>query len=109
MERDRLMPATPDERTIRLAVQLLERTAGRRRRCRRCRGIIVENAGKHGADWSVCAPCAQAIEDDARQADIAPPLIRRCLVCRDLLGDRRRGARTCGPACRTLLSRILRR
>ena len=103
------MPATPDERTVRLAVQLLERTAGHRRRCRRCGLAIVENAGKHGAAWSVCAPCAHAIEDDARQLEIEPPLIRRCLVCRELLGDRRRGPRTCGPACRTLLSRILRR
>ena len=100
---------TLDERTVRLAVQLLERTAGRRRRCRRCGQAIVENAGKRGNAWSICAPCAQAIEDDVRQADIAPPLIRRCLVCRELLGDRRRGSRTCGPSCRALLSRILRR
>ena len=101
--------ATPDDRTVRLAMQLLERTAGRRRRCRRCAAAIVENAGKHGAAWSVCGPCLQAIEDDARQAQIEPPLIHRCLVCLDLLGERRRGARTCGSACRTVLSRILRR
>ena len=103
------MPATPDERTIRLAVQLLERTAGRRRRCRRCGQAIVENARKRGGAWSICGACIQGIEDDARQGNLAPPLIRRCLVCRDLLGDRRRGARTCGPACRTLLSRVLHR
>ena len=69
---NRLMTA-PNERTVRLAVKLLERTAGRRRRCRRCGHAIVENAGKRGAAWSICAPCAQAIEGDARQAEIASP------------------------------------
>ena len=32
--------ATADPRTVRLALELLERTAGRRRRCRRCRSVI---------------------------------------------------------------------
>ena len=71
--------AAHDDLTMSLAVQLLERSAGRRRRCR---GVFVENAGKRGGAWAVCGSCAQAIEDAARQAEIAPPLIRRCLVCR---------------------------
>ena len=32
-----------DPRTVRLALELLERTAGRRRRCRCCRSVIAEN------------------------------------------------------------------
>ena len=89
-----------------MALQLLERTAGRRRR--RCGNVIPQNAGKAGAAWSICSVCVPAIAAEAWQLEIEPPLIRRCLVCRTLLGDRRRGARTCGPGCRTLLSRILR-
>ena len=92
-----------------LALALLERTAGRRRRCRRCREIIPENAGKTGAAWSICATCVVAVAAEARRLEIEPSLIRKCLVCRTLLGLRRRQARTCGSACRSLLSRILRR
>ena len=40
--------ADADPRTVRLALELLERTAGRRRRCRRCRSVIAENARKRG-------------------------------------------------------------
>ena len=98
-----------DPRTVRLALELLERTEGRRRRCRRCRSVIAENARKRGQAWSVCTPCAQAIEDDARQLEIAPALIRRCLVCRTDIAHLRAGARTCADACRNVLSRILRR
>ena len=72
--------AAADPRTVRLALELLERTAGRRRRCRRCRSVIAENARKRGQAWSVCTSCARAIEDDARQLEIAPVLLRRCLV-----------------------------
>ena len=97
-----------DPRTMRLALELLERTAGRRRRCRRCRNAIAENARKRGQAWSVCTPCAQAIEDDARQLEIEPALIRRCLVCRTDIAHLRAGARTCGDACRNVLSRLLR-
>ena len=102
-------PARPgaDPRTVRLALDLLERTAGRRRRYRRRRRTIAENAAKRGEAWSICGPCVQAIEDEARQLEIAPPLIRRCLVCQDPIGHRRRGARTCGNACRNAFSRIL--
>ena len=39
---------------------------------RRCRSVIAENARKRGQAWSVCTSCAQAIEDDARQLEIAP-------------------------------------
>ena len=35
--------AAADPRTMRLALELLERTAGRRRRCRCCRSVIAEN------------------------------------------------------------------
>ena len=101
--------ATADPRTVRLALELLERTAGRRRRCRRCRSVIAENARKRGQAWSVCTPCAQAIEDDARQLVIAPALLRRCLVCRADIAHLRAGARTCTDACRNVLSRNLRR
>lgn len=100
--------SAPDARTVRLAIQLLERTAGRRRRCRRCGQAIVENAGKAGTAWSVCGSCTGTITADARQLTIAPPLIHRCLVCLVPLAERRRGTRTCGPACRSVLSRILR-
>ena len=100
--------ADTDPRTVRLALELLERTAGRRRRCRRCRSVIAENARKRGQAWSVCTPCAQAIEDDARQLEIEPTLIRRCLVCRTDIAQLRAGARTCGDACRNVLSRLLR-
>ena len=80
--------------TVRLALELLERTAGRRRRCRRCRSVIAENARKRGQAWSVCTPCAQAIEDETRQLEIEPALIRRCLVCRTDIAQLRAGART---------------
>ena len=40
--------AAADPRTVRLALELLERTAGRRRRCRRCRSVIAENARRRG-------------------------------------------------------------
>ena len=101
--------ATADPRTVDLALALLERTAGRRRRCRRCREIIPENAGKTGSAWSICSTCVAAVVAEARQLEIEPPLIRKCLVCRTLLGPRRRQVRTCGSACRSILSRILRR
>ena len=97
-----------DSRTVRLALELLERTAGRRRRCRRCRSVIAENARKRGQAWSVCTACAQAIEDEACQLEIEPALIRRCLVCRADIAHLRAGARTCGDACRNVLSRLLR-
>ena len=100
--------AAADPRTVQLALELLERTAGRRRRCRRCRSVIAENARKRGQAWSVCTPCAQAIEDDAHQVEIAPALLRRCLVCRTDIAHLRTGARTCGDACRNVLSRLLR-
>ena len=100
--------AIANPRTVRLALELLERTAGRRRRCRRCRSVIAENARKRGQAWSVCTPCAQAIEDEARQLEIAPALIRRCLVCRTDIAHLRTGARTCADACRNVLSRLLR-
>ena len=100
--------AAADPRTVQLALDLLERTAGRRRRCRRCRSVIAENARKRGQAWSVCTPCAQAIEDEARQLGIEPTLIRRCLVCRTDITQLRAGARTCGDACRNVLSRLLR-
>ena len=100
--------AAADPRTMQLALELLERTAGRRRRCRRCRSVIAENARKRGQAWSVCTPCAQAIENDAHQVEIAPALLRRCLVCRTDIAHLRAGARTCGDACRNVLSRLLR-
>ena len=99
---------TADPSTERLALELLERTAGRRRRYRRCRSVIAENAWKRGQAWSVCTPCAQAIEDDAHQVEIEPALLRRCLVCRTDIAHLRAGARTCGDACRNVLSRLLR-
>ena len=97
--------AAADPRTARLALELLEHTAGR---CRRCRSVIAENARKRGQAWSVCTPCAQAIEDEIRQIEIAPVLIRRCLVCRTDIAHQRAGARTCADACRNVLSRIMR-
>jgi len=103
-----LTSAGADPGTVRLALELLERTAGRRRRCRRCRNVIAENARKRGQAWSVCTACAQAIEDDTRQLEVAPVLIRRCLVCRTDIAHLRADARTCGDACRNVLSRLLR-
>ena len=100
--------AAADPGTVRLALELLERTAGRRRRCRRCRSVIAENARKRGQAWSLCTPCAQAIEDETRQLEIAPVLLRQCLVCRTDIAHLRAGARTCGDACRNVLSRLLR-
>ena len=97
-----------DPGTVRLALELLEHTAGRRRRCRRCRSVIAENARKRGQAWSVCTPCAGAIEDDACQIVVEPGLIQRCLVCRTDIAHLRAGARTCGDACRNVLSRLLR-
>ena len=101
--------AGADPLTIQLALELLERTGGHRRRCRRCRSIIAENARKRGEAWSVCTPCARAVEDDARQLEIAPALLPRCLVCRTDIAHLRAGARTCGGACRNALSRIVRK
>ena len=100
--------AAAGPRTVRLALELLERTAGRRRRCRRCRSVIVENARKRGEAWSVCTPCAQAIENEARQLEIVAALFRQCVVCRTDITHLRAGARTCADACRNVLSRILR-
>ena len=97
----------PDPRTVQLALDLLERTAGRRRRCRRCDAIIAENAGKLGTAWSICTPCVRTIEADTRQIEIAPPLVRVCLVCLKDIEHRRPTARTCGAPCRSLLARIL--
>ena len=73
-----------------------------------CRNVIAENARKRGQAWSLCAPCAQAIEDDTCQLEIEPALIPRCLVCRTDIAQLRAGARTCGDACRNVLSRLLR-
>ena len=101
--------AAADPRTVRLALELLERTAGRRRRCRRCRNVIAENARKRGQAWSVCTACAQAIEDETRQLEIALALFRQCVVCQTDITHLRAGARTCADACRNVLSRILRR
>jgi len=98
----------PDDRTNQLALAYPERTAGKRRRCRRCGQAIIENAGKTGASWSLCGVCVADIEVEARQYETAPPLIRRCMVCRAMLPPRR-GVRTCSQACRSLLYRVLRR
>ena len=98
-----------DPRTVRLALDLLERTAGRRRRCRRCGIVIAENARKVGTAWSICTPCVRTIEADARQIEITPPLVRVCLVCLTGIEHRRPNARTCGAPCRSLLARILAR
>ena len=69
----------------------------------------ADPARKRGQAWSLCTPCAQAIEDETRQLEIAPVLLRRCLVCRTDIAHLRAGARTCGDACRNMLSRLLRR
>ena len=102
--------ATADPRTVRLALELLERTAGRRRRCRRCRNVIAENARKRGQAWSVCTVCAQAIEDETRQIEIAPALLRRCLVCRtDIVHLRRAHLRSRRCSVRGAIARFVRR
>ena len=49
-----------------------------------------------------------ASEDDARQVETVPAHLRRCLVCRIDIAHLRAGARTCGDACRNVLSRLLR-
>ena len=99
-----------DSTLLQAAVQLLERSAARRRRCRRCGNLVARNALKRGPAWSVCGPSEEAIAHDARQQHtLEPPLIRRCLVCAALLGTRRRDVRTSSDACRNALSRILRR
>ena len=45
---------------------------------------------------------------EARQLEIGPVLIRRCLVCRADIAHLRAGARTCADACGNVLSRLLR-
>ena len=70
--------------------------------------VIAENAREREQAWSVRAPCARAIEDDARQIEIEPAFIRRCLVCRTDIVYLRAGARICGDACGNVLSRLLR-
>ena len=97
-----------DSRTVWLALEMLERTAGRRRRCRRCRSVITENARKRGQAWSVCTPCDRAIADDTRRIEVEPALIRRYLACRTDIAHLRAGARTCGDARRSVRSRLLR-
>ena len=42
----------------------------------------------------MCTRCALAIEDDARQIEIEPVLIRRCLGCGTDIAHLRAGART---------------
>ena len=98
-----------DPTLVQAALQLLERSAAGRRRCRRCGNLVARNALKRGPAWSVCGPCEEAIAHDARQYDLAPPLNRRCLVCAALLGHRRPNVKTCDAPCRNALSRILRR
>ena len=100
--------AIADPRTVQLARELLKRTVGRRPRCRRCRSVVTANARNRCQAWSVCTPCARAIKDDTHQVEIAPALLRRCLVCQTDLARLRAGARTCGDACRNVLSRLLR-
>ena len=97
-----------DPGTVRLTLELLERTAGRRRRYRCCRSVIAENARKRGQAWSVCTPCAQGIVDDVLPLEIAPALLRRYLVSRTYIAHLRAGARTCGDGCRIVLSRLSR-
>ena len=99
-------PYPPDPATVDMAPALLERSAGRR--FRRCANLIARNAGKRGEAWSLCLAGMPAVAAEARQLSIEPPLIRRCLVCRVLIGERDPRARTCGSACRNLLSRVLR-
>ena len=101
-------PSARDPGTVRLALELRECAAGHRRRCRYCRSVIAENARKRGQAWSVCTPCAQAIENDAHQVEIAPALLRRSPVCRTDIAHLRAGARTCGDASGSVLSRLLR-
>lgn len=96
--------AAIDPRTVRLELQLLERTAGRRRRCR---DVIAGNARTRGQAWSVCTPCSQAIEDETRQLETAPAVTRRRLVCRTDIVHLRAGARTGGDAYGNVLSRLL--
>ena len=91
-----------------MALALLERIAGHRRRCRRCGNTVAHSADKRGEAWSLCLVCTPAVAAEARQLTIEPPLIRRCLVCRTLIGERDPRARTCGAGCRSLLSRVLR-
>ena len=69
--------AVIDPRTVQLALELLERTAGTLATMPALPSVIAENARKRGQAWSLCTPCAQAIEDDARQLEIAPALLRR--------------------------------
>ena len=97
-----------DSEILQAAMRLIERQAGRRRPCRRCGNPIARNALKHGRAWSLCRQCELAIARDAAQLAIEPPLIRRCLVCRALLDDRRSHTKTCTDSCRNLLSRIVR-
>lgn len=84
--------ASAEPRTVQLALELFDCT----------------NARKRGQTWSVCTPCAQAIEDETCQLEIAPALIRRCLVYRTDIAHLRAGARTFGDACRSVFSRLLR-
>jgi len=94
--------AAAEPRTMEFALDLLgRRTAGRR-------SVIAENARKREQAWSVRTPCARAIEDDARQLEIEPAFIRRCLVCRTDIVHLRAGTRTCRDAYRNVLSRLLR-
>ena len=93
-----------DPRTVRLALELLEPTAGYRRRCR---NVIAENARKRGQAWSVCTPCirpsrtmptsSQALRRSSDDVRCAGPTSRTCEQAPGL-----------GDACRNVLSRLLR-
>ena len=96
--------AAADPRTVRIALELPERTVG----CRRCRCVIAENVRKHDQAGSACTPCARAIEDDADQLETAPALPRRRGVCRTDIAYLRADAWTCGDAFRNIPSWHLR-
>ena len=98
-----------DAEIVEAARRFIERRAFRKRPCRRCGNPSVRNALMRGPGWSVCSPCELAIAREATQIAIEPPLIRRCLVCGELLGHRRPHTKTCSDPCRNTLSRILRR
>ena len=91
-----------DPDIVQAALQLIEQKTQRRRPLPALRQPHRRNALHRGTAWSVCTPCELAIARDAAQIAIEPPLIRRCLMCRALLGHRRRNVKTlhrCVPQC----------
>ena len=101
--------AAADPRTVRLALELLERTAGRRRRCRRCRSVIAENAVCHLGDVCEIHPRAAPPRAGVSTTDQDLAIQRTRLHeagCEKLFEEKISGARKKRPVLERLLSEL---